>query len=191
MPADSPYPPPGARTGTPRGDDGRVALRVRGVSKTFPGVRALVDFDMDVRAGSVHALLGHNGCGKSTLIKALAGVHSPDPGGEAWIDDQPLALGDSEDAGRKGLRFVHQDLGIIPELGAVDNVGFVLGFERGAGRRINWRKQAKVTTELLGRFGFELAPWLPLGEAAPPQRASLATWGAVALWAISVHISTP
>jgi ribose transport system ATP-binding protein len=163
-------------------DSARIALRVRGVSKTFPGVRALIDFDLDVRAGSVHALLGHNGCGKSTLIKALAGVHSPDPGGEVWIDDQPLEVGDPEDAERKGLRFVHQDLGIIPEMGAVDNVGFVLGFERGRGGAINWRKQAKQTTELLRRFGFELDPWLPLGEASPPQRAAVAIVRAIGGW---------
>jgi ribose transport system ATP-binding protein len=134
------------------------------VSKTFPGVRALTDLDMDVQAGSVHALLGHNGCGKSTLIKCLAGVQPPDSGGQVLIDDAELELGDSEDAIRKGLRFVHQDLGIIPELGAVDNVGFVLGYER-RGLAINWRRQTKRTTELLRQFGFDLDPLLPLAQA--------------------------
>ena len=136
---------------------------------------------MDIRPGSVHALLGHNGCGKSTLIKCLAGVHSPDPGGEAWIDGEQLALGDSQDAERKGLRFVHQDLGIIPELGAVDNVGFVLGYERRFGA-INWRRQTKRTVELLTRFGFDLDPTAPLAQATPPQRAAVAIVRAIAGW---------
>jgi ribose transport system ATP-binding protein len=158
------------------------ALRLRGVSKTFPGVRALTDVDLDVAAGSVHALVGHNGSGKSTLIKCLAGVHMPDHGAGAWLGDDPLALGDPGDAERKGLRFVHQDLGIIPQLGAVDNVGFVRGFERNALGGISWRRQAERTAELLAQFGFEFDPYRPLGEASPPERAAVAIVRAIAGW---------
>jgi ribose transport system ATP-binding protein len=161
---------------------GAIELRLRGVSKTFPGVRALTAVDMDVAAGSVHALVGHNGSGKSTLIKCLAGVYTPDPGAEAWLAGEPLTLGDRDDAERKGLRFVHQDLGIIPELSAMDNVGFVLGFERNALRRINWRREAQRTSELLAQFGFTLDPRRPLGEASPPERAAVAIVRAIAGW---------
>jgi ribose transport system ATP-binding protein len=151
------------------------------VSKTFPGVQALNDVDLEIASGSVHALLGHNGCGKSTLVKALAGVHAPDPGAEAWIDGEELHLGDPHDAELKGLRFVHQELGIILELGAVDNIGLVLGFERQRGH-INWGRQATVTKDLLAEFGFMLDPWQPLGEASPPERAAVAIVRAVAGW---------
>lgn len=161
---------------------GPCALRLRGVSKTFPGVRALTEVDMDVAPGSVHALVGHNGSGKSTLIKCLAGVHMPDPGARAWLGDEPLALGDRDDAEHQGLRFVHQDLGIIPELGAVDNVGFVHGFERNALGGISWRRQAQRTSEMLAQFGFTLDPYRPLGEASPPERAAVAIVRAVAGW---------
>ena len=149
----------------------RLALRLRSVSKTFPGVQALNGVDLDIASGSVHALLGHNGCGKSTLVKALAGVHAPDPGAEAWIDGEELELGDPVDAERKGLRFVHQELGIILELGAVDNVGLVLGFERQRGH-IDWGRQATVTKELLAEFGFALDPWQPLAEGVAPRARS-------------------
>jgi len=158
------------------------ALRVRGLSKTFPGVRAVREVDLDVAAGSVHALLGHNGCGKSTLIKVLAGVHAPDPGSEVWIDGEELQLGRPDDAERKGLRFVHQELGLVPELGAVDNIGFVVGFERGRLGRIDWRRQAQVTAELLKRFGFDLDPRRPLADATPPVRTAVAIVRAVAGW---------
>jgi ribose transport system ATP-binding protein len=161
---------------------GVVALRLRGVSKTFPGVRALTAVDMDVAAGSVHALVGHNGSGKSTLIKCLAGVHAPDPGAQAWLAGEALTMGDPDDAERNGLRFVHQDLGIIPELSAMDNVGFVLGFERGALGRISWRRQSQRTSELLAQFGFTLDPRRPLGEASPPERAAVAIVRAIAGW---------
>ena len=137
---------------------------------------------MDVATGSVHALVGHNGSGKSTLIKCLAGVYTPDPGSQAWLGDEALELGDPEDAERKGLRFVHQDLGIIPELSAMDNVGFVRGFERGALGGISWRRQAQRTRELLAQFGFTLDPQRPLGEASPPERAAVAIVRAVAGW---------
>jgi ribose transport system ATP-binding protein len=158
------------------------ALRVRALSKTFPGVRAVRDVDLDVAAGTVHALLGHNGCGKSTLIKTLAGVYAPDPGSRAWIDGDELQLGHPEDANRKGLRFVHQELGLVPELGAVDNVGLVLGFERRRFGRIDWRRQAKVTEELLERFGFHLDPRQPLATATPAERTAVAIVRAVADW---------
>jgi ribose transport system ATP-binding protein len=161
---------------------GVIALRLRGVSKTFPGVRALTAVDMDVAAGSVHALVGHNGSGKSTLIKCLAGVQAPDPGAQAWLVGEPLTLGDRHDAERNGLRFVHQDLGIIPELSAMDNVGFVLGFQRGALGRISWGRQADRTGELLAQFGFTLDPRRPLGEASPPERAAVAIVRAIAGW---------
>ncbi len=159
-----------------------VALEIRGLSKTFPGVRALQDVDLAVAPGSVHALIGHNGCGKSTLIKCLAGVYEPDPGARSWIEGQEFSLGDASSAERSGLRFVHQDLGIVPELGAVDNLGFVNGYQRNALGGISWRRQAQRTTELLRQFGFSFDPMRPLAEASPPQRVAVAIIRAVAGW---------
>jgi ribose transport system ATP-binding protein len=66
----------------------REILSLRGVSKTFPGTKALRDVDLDVRAGEVHALVGHNGSGKSTLVKVLAGYHQPDPGLTVALDGE-------------------------------------------------------------------------------------------------------
>src|SRR6266567_9648447 len=96
------------------GSDER-GVHLRGVTKTFPSVKALDQVDLDVASGSVHALLGHNGCGKSTLVKTLAGFHPPDEG-TGTIDGQELILGSAVDAERAGIRFVHQELGLINEL---------------------------------------------------------------------------
>ncbi|WP_439678386.1 sugar ABC transporter ATP-binding protein [Embleya sp. MST-111070] len=158
------------------------ALRLRNVSKTFPGVRALAGVDFDVRPGTVHALLGHNGSGKSTLIKCLAGVYTPDAGAEATVFGQPLVLGDAADAKHRRLRFVHQDLGIVPELGAVDNIGLAAGYARASFGRINWRKQASRSRELLAQFGFSFDPTMPLSQASPPERAVVAIVRALADW---------
>jgi ribose transport system ATP-binding protein len=154
-------------------------LRIEGLTKTFPGTRALDDVSIECRRGQVLALLGHNGSGKSTLIKVLAGFHQPDPGARAWIDDAELDLGDSEAATALGLRFVHQDLGLIPELNAVDNVALTIGYSRRAGR-IDQGEQIARTDALLRKFGVEFDVTLPLANASPVERTCVAI--ARAMW---------
>ena len=70
--------------------DPASALRLRNVSKTFGGVKALQSVDFEVRQGEVHCLAGENGCGKSTLIKIVTGVYTPDPGGEMELFGEPV-----------------------------------------------------------------------------------------------------
>jgi ribose transport system ATP-binding protein len=154
-------------------------LRIEGLSKTFPGTRALDDVSVECHRGRVLALLGHNGSGKSTLIKVLAGFHQPDPGARAWIDDEEIDLGASESALAHGLRFVHQDLGLIPELNAVDNVALTIGYTRRAGR-IDQGAQVARTRELLRRFGVDFDVTRPLAEASPVERTCVAI--ARAMW---------
>jgi ribose transport system ATP-binding protein len=88
------------------------AVDIRELTKSFPGTLALDRFDLELRPGDVHALLGGNGSGKSTLIKVLSGFHVPD-GGEVLIAGQPMTFGSGDHAYRLGCRFVHQDLGLI------------------------------------------------------------------------------
>lgn len=156
-------------------------LHVRGLSKTFPGVKALNKMSIAVRPGTVHALLGHNGCGKSTFVKVLAGYHQPDHGCEAQIDGTDFEIGSTTEAERLGIRFVHQELGLVLELGAADNIGLALGYEH-AGSTISWRRQEQRTAELLDQFGIEIDPLAPLGEATPTARTAVAIVRAVAGW---------
>ncbi|MHB1538994.1 MAG: sugar ABC transporter ATP-binding protein [Solirubrobacteraceae bacterium] len=158
----------------------RAALQLRGVSKTFPGTRALDDVSLQVAHGEILALLGHNGSGKSTLIKVLAGFHQPDPGGEAWIDGERFELGSADAAKHRGLRFVHQDLGLIRELNAVDNVALAIGYSRTRSGQIDQRSQISRTRTLLARFGVDLDVAQPLGDASPVERTCVAI--ARALW---------
>src|SRR5881409_1489081 len=95
-------------------------LSVRQISKTFPGTTSLDHVDFDVRRGEVHALVGQNGSGKSTLIKALAGYLTPDPGTVIELDGEPVELTDTAASRAAGLRFVHQDLGLVPTLDTIE-----------------------------------------------------------------------
>jgi ribose transport system ATP-binding protein len=149
-------------------------VEIRGLSKTFPGMRALTDVEMDVRPAEIHALLGQNGSGKSTLIKVLAGIYTPDPGAEILVCGERLAPNSPRESRRLGLQFVHQALGIIEELTAVENVALTIGYQRRAGGIIDWPKQREKTRRLLAKLsvGFDID--CPVSLLRPVDRTAIA-----------------
>jgi len=149
-------------------------VRIERLSKTFPGQRALKDVSFEIGRDEIHALVGENGCGKSTLIKCLSGFHEPDPGSRIVIDGEEFQHGSAADARRRGLRFVHQDLGLIGELSAAENVGLASGFAGGTPARIDWREQRRHTRRLLERIGVEFDVDLPVAQLRPVERSALA-----------------
>ena len=150
------------------------ALVVHNMSMTFGGQRALDRVDVSIRRGEIHGLVGQNGCGKSTLIKILSGYHHPDPGGELWIDGNPIKLPVRTGASAElGLSFVHQDLGLLPTLTVVENFR-ALSFSTEVAWRINWRKERVRTEEAFARFELDLNPRAVVGELPAVQRALLA-----------------
>jgi len=98
-----------------------VVLEAEGVSKSFGGVAALGDVDFDLKAGEVHALVGENGAGKSTLMKILAGVHV-EYEGVIRLERAPVRFSGVQDAERAGVAIIHQELNLVPELTAADNI---------------------------------------------------------------------
>jgi ribose transport system ATP-binding protein len=154
-------------------------LRIAGLSKTFPGTRALIDAALDVRPGEIHALVGQNGSGKSTLIKTLAAYHAPDPGADAELDGEPFDLGHTVP---DSLRFVHQDLGLVLELNAIDNLALRGGFARGALGRVLWSDQEEETHRILAGFGVDLDIHRPLATATPVERTVVAIAAALQGW---------
>ena len=98
-----------------------MLLEMRNISKSFPGVKALNGFSIDLKAGEVHALVGENGAGKSTLIKTLYGIHQPD-GGEIVIDGIPTKINGPADALSKGIGVVFQELSVCPHLDIANNI---------------------------------------------------------------------
>ena len=96
-------------------------LEMRGVSKSFPGVKALDQVNLKVRPGTVHALMGENGAGKSTLMKCLFGIYHMDEG-EIYLDGEKVSIANPDEALQKGLAMVHQELQPIPERTVAENM---------------------------------------------------------------------
>lgn len=162
-------------------------LRLEHLSKTFPGQQALRDVTLEIAQGEVHALLGQNGCGKSTLIKVLTGYHQPDPGLKVWLGDKEAHLAHGKVVAQDGeeieVRAVHQDLGLVDRLNAVDNIGLVVGFSSAAAGNIGWREQARRTRELLARVGAtDLDIWRPLDQCDKLHRTQVAIARVLATW---------
>jgi ribose transport system ATP-binding protein len=149
-------------------------LTLSAVSKTFPGTKALREVELAVERGEIHALVGQNGSGKSTLIKILAGFHQPDPGASAHVDGEVFHLGDSGAAHAAGLRFVHQDLGLVGTLDCVDNLALGFGYTTGLGRRIAWRKQRAEARQALRRFGCEIDIRKPASSLSASEKTTVA-----------------
>ena len=149
-----------------------LSLSLLGVSKTYQGQKALDGVSLDLRPGEVHALLGPNGCGKSTLIKALAGYHRPDPSARAWVRGVPFELGSAAAAHDANLRFIHQDLGLVEDLDATDNLAL------GGAYRGRWwlsdRRERKEASAYLRRYGVEIDVSAPVRALSGAQRSMLA-----------------
>ena len=151
-------------------------LEISGVSKTFGGTRALQDLSLDVRGGEVHAVVGQNGSGKSTLVKILSGFHDVDDDARARvaIGGEPIHLHDPEKSRAAGLRFVHQDLGLVGNLSTVENLALGPGFETGAGGRIRWGAERRHAEEALDRLGYSFDVDAPVHTLKAAERTGIA-----------------
>lgn len=158
------------------------ALRIRGLSKSFAGVTVLQDVDLDIGAGRVHGLLGHNGSGKSTLIKALAGYHAPDAAVTGETFGHEFAVGDKGAAARAGLRFVHQDLGLVDQLSTVDNLALGAGYPRRQGAIIKWRAAAGRSHAAMTALGYHVNVEAPVGSLTAAERTGVAIARALQSW---------
>ncbi|MER7015875.1 sugar ABC transporter ATP-binding protein [Saccharopolyspora sp. NPDC000359] len=146
-------------------DDGHLELI--GVSKTYPGVRALDAVDFDLRPGEVHVLLGENGAGKSTLIKMIAGAHRPDTG-EVRVDGRPVRFHGPEDAEALGIATIHQEMALVPQLTVAENM--YLGRPPRRFGVIDRRAMRRQAAALIDRMGLDLDVDAVVGELGVAHR---------------------
>lgn len=148
-------------------------LHISNLAKSFGGEQALRGVDLDVRPGEVHALIGSNGSGKSTLIKVLAGFHQPDEGWACAVGNEDFSLGSAASAEAAGIRFVHQELGLIGNMDTVDNLGVGRGYEVSAGR-IRWRRERRRACGLLDALGVNIDVSVNVEELTLAERTLIA-----------------
>jgi ABC-type sugar transport system ATPase subunit len=155
-------------------------LRLRGVSKNFGPVQALVGVDLEVPAGQVTALVGDNGAGKSVLIKCIAGIHAPD-GGEIVWEGRPVHIRTPRDAAALGIETVYQDLALCDNLDIVQNM--FLGRERERGFLLDEEAMETAARETLTSLAVTTVRSIrqPVASLSGGQRQSVAIAKAV-LW---------
>ena len=139
---------------SPASETVRELIEMRGISKRFGGVHALIDVNFAIRAAEIHSLIGENGSGKSTLIKILSGVLAPDMG-EIIVDQKSHASLTPALSARAGVQIIYQDLSLFPNLSVAENIAFQrhVGAPLRLADRAAMRQQAEA---VIGRLGVSL-----------------------------------
>ena len=141
---------------------GAAALEMRGIRKIFPGVVALDDIDFDLLQGEVHALVGENGAGKSTMIKIIAGLYRRD-GGSMFVNGEEVDFKSPADSIARNIKVVYQELDLVPGLSVAENV-FLSAYPKTVAGFIDWAALRNRTRELLDGLGLRIDPDRPVGE---------------------------
>ena len=180
----------GAHEGVAAPDPRPELVRLEHVSKRFGGVQALDDVGFDIRAGEVLCLAGENGCGKSTLIKIIGGVHAPEPGASMRVGGREVDAMDPARARALGIQVIWQDLALFPEMSVAENVAFesVLGARP---RLVSYRRMRRVARDALERLGVRIDPDAPVRTLSIAQRQLVAIARALVADARLVFMDEP
>ncbi|MDX7952892.1 sugar ABC transporter ATP-binding protein [Lichenihabitans sp. Uapishka_5] len=164
-------------------------LRLAGITKRFGGVLALQGIDWDVRPGEVHCLVGENGCGKSTLIKTVAGVHPPTTGTIA-IDGQPVLPLTPGRARALGIQVIFQDLSLFPNLTVAENIA-VEGHLEHPRRPVSHARMRALAEATLRRLDFALDPDATVADLSVSERQIVAICRGLAAEAKLIFMDEP
>ena len=130
-----------------------IILSMNGITKEFPGVKALDNVTIEVRRGTIHGLVGENGAGKSTLIKVLAGIYQPDAG-EVVLNGQPQHFATPIEARRAGISVVHQEIKLAEPLSVAENM--FLGNIMMKGKLVDWAGMRARAREIVDDLGMDI-----------------------------------
>ena len=132
-----------------------LVLRTENVCKSFNGIQVLKNVNLEIRKGEIHALMGENGAGKSTIIKIITGIYTKDDG-EIYIDGEHVEINNRQDASNAGISVIYQELSLVPELTVTENI--FLGHEimkHGVPDRKEMRRRVQ---QLIDKYGFIIQP---------------------------------
>jgi ribose transport system ATP-binding protein len=165
-------------------------LDLRGISKTFHGVKVLHGADLTVRPGDVMALLGENGAGKSTLMKIVTGIYEADPGGTIQLNGTEIRFTNPRQAISAGIAMIHQDQNLIPGLSVAENL--YLGREpRNSLGLIDWRALKAEAQKHLAALHQIIDPGIPVGSLGVGQRQMVEIARALSLNAQLIIMDEP
>ncbi len=137
-------------------------LSLKNISKYFPGVKALQDFSIDVRKGTVHAIVGENGAGKSTLMKIINGVYQPDSG-DIYIDGEKIEMTDPGVSVKHGIAMIFQELNFMPDFTIAEHL-FMMREPRLGWGIVNWKELYRKAQELLDQEELPYNPKMKMRE---------------------------
>jgi len=164
-----------------------LLLQMSGIVKRFPGVQALDDARLDVRAGEIHGLVGENGAGKSTLMKILCGA-IPKDGGSIWVSGREVVIRSPQDAHALGIRMVHQEFNLVPKLSVAENI--LLG-RLGTGRLVNWTRIRAEAETILKRLNMVMDVTAPVGALSIAQQQMVEISKALSAKAVLLILDEP
>ena len=154
-------------------------VEIRNISKKFPGVDALQDVSFTIREGEIHALIGENGAGKSTMIKILSGLYKPETGGEIIFAGEPLREYTALESLLKGIVVIYQDFSLFSNLSVLENIA--LGPYVKAGRRmVDWKAMEKIAEEAMDRLQLKVDLSVPVGSLSVAKQQIVAIARALA-----------
>ena len=137
-------------------------VAMKDIEKSFPGVRALHNAQLDLRPGEVHALMGENGAGKSTMMKILAGIYRRD-GGEILLDGKPVEINSPRQAQDLGIGIIHQELNLMPHLTAAQNIFIGREPRKAGGLLLDEARLNADAAEIFASMHLKLDPRTPVG----------------------------
>lgn len=138
------------------GKNGIPILQLKGISKSFPGVRALNQVSLSVDSGEILGLVGENGAGKSTLMKILTGAYTKDEG-EIILEGQPVSITSTAKGREAGISIIYQELSVLPQLSVTENM-FLGNLLTKRGGTVDWAEMEKRTEKALGQMGLQIDP---------------------------------
>ena len=144
-------------------------LEMKGITKIFPGVKALDNVNFQLRSGEIHALMGENGAGKSTFIKIITGVHQPEEG-EIYLNGKKVEFKSPKDAQRLGIAAIYQHITCYPDLSVTENI--FIGHEEvdKITNRLRWKEMHLIAKKLLDELGANFGPKTQMGALSVAQQ---------------------
>lgn len=171
-------------------DSATPLLSLKGISKVFPGVRALNNVHVDLYPGKVTALIGENGAGKSTLVKVMTGIYQPEEG-ELHYKAIPIKLPNPESAHKIGITAIHQETVLFDELSVTENIFVGHYLYRGIFKRLYWPAMHQQARDILTRLEVNIDPHAILKELSIAQRHMVAIARALSFDAQVVILDEP